>query len=154
LDWTFANPHGLSSSLMNRLFPNSSFGVDRILVVDDIPDNYFLLQTVLEEEGYQVEVAENGRCALDKIESHPPDLVLLDVMMPGMNGFEVTRRIRQNSQLPFIPILLVTGYTDVTSAEGFEVGADAFIHKPIDFDDLLSRIRTILPPKDKIEPLA
>ncbi len=70
--------------------------VDRILVVDDLPDNYFLLQTVLESEGYEVEVADNGRVALESIASHPPDLVLLDVMMPEMNGFEVTRRLRQN----------------------------------------------------------
>ena len=70
--------------------------VDRILVVDDIPDNYFLLQTVLESEGYSVEVADSGRSALESIAFHPPDLVLLDVMMPEMNGFEVTRLINSS----------------------------------------------------------
>ncbi len=119
---------------------------DRILVVDDLPDNYVLLQTLLETEGYQVEVADNGQAALASITSHPPDLVLLDVMMPEMNGFEVTRRIRQDSNLPFIPILLVTGYSEPTPADGFDVGADGFIRKPIDFDYLLSCIRTILQP--------
>lgn len=112
--------------------------LDRILVVDDIPDNSFLLQTILESEGYQVEVAENGRAALEKVVAAPPDLVLLDVMMPGMNGFEVTRCIRQNPSLPFIPILLVTGYDQFSPADGFEVGADDFIRKPIDFERLLS----------------
>ena len=126
--------------------------VDRILVVDDIPDNCFLLQTVLESEGYEVEVANNGRVALESITSHPPDLVLLDVMMPEMNGFEVTRRLRQNSSLPFIPILLVTGYSEPTPADGFDVGADGFIRKPIDFDDLLDKIRIILQPKNLMEP--
>lgn len=126
--------------------------VDRILVVDDLPDNYFLLQTVLEIEGYVVEVADSGYAALESIAAHPPDLVLLDVMMPGMNGFEVTRRLRQNPSLPFIPILLVTGYSEPTPADGFDVGADGFIRKPIDFDNLLHQIRTILQPRDLIEP--
>jgi CheY-like chemotaxis protein len=125
---------------------------DRILVVDDLPDNYVLLQTVLETEGYQVEIADNGHAALQKIASYPPDLVLLDVMMPGMNGFEVTRRIRQNPSLPFIPILLVTGYSEPTPADGFDAGADGFIRKPIDFEDLLKRVQTILQPKQLIDP--
>jgi CheY-like chemotaxis protein len=84
---------------------------------------------------------------LESIASNPPDLVLLDVMMPGMNGFEVTRRLRQNPSLPFIPILLVTGYSEPTPAVGFDVGADGFIRKPIDFDNLLHQIRTILEPR-------
>ena len=78
---------------------------DRILVVDDITDNYLLLQTLLETEGYQVEVADSGQAALAKVESNPPDLMLLDVMMADMNGYEVTQHIRQNPRLPFIPIL-------------------------------------------------
>lgn len=127
---------------------------DRILVVDDLPDNYILLQTVLEAEGYQVEVADSGYAALACIASHPPDLVLLDVMMPEMNGFEVTRRIRQNSSIPFIPILLVTGYSEPTPADGFDVGADGFVRKPIDFDGLLDRIRAILQPRDALNQFA
>ncbi|PSB26781.1 response regulator [Chlorogloea sp. CCALA 695] len=95
--------------------------IDRILVVDDLPDNYFLLQTVLESEGYIVEVADSGCTALESIASHPPDPVLLDVMMPEMNGFEVTRRLRQNPSLPFIPILLVMGYSEPTPADGFDI---------------------------------
>ncbi len=136
--------------MMNSSFPETDTQVDRILVVDDLPDNYILLQTVLENEGYQVEVADSGQAALEKIASHPPDLVLLDVMMPEMNGFEVTRRIRQNPDLPFIPILLVTGYTDPLPADGFDAGADGFIRKPIDFDYLLNRIQAILEPQETI----
>ena len=125
--------------------PSHPSKADRILVVDDIADNSFLLQTVLEEEGYCVDVADNGRLALQKIASEPPDLVLLDIMMPEMNGFEVTRNIRQNPALPYIPVLLVTGYTEPTPGDGFDVGADGFIQKPINFDILLRRIREILP---------
>lgn len=136
----------IHSSYMSGFPHELAPDVDRILVVDDIIDNSFLLQTVLEGEGFQVEVADSGRAALDKIEVAPPDLVLLDVMMPGMNGFEVTRRIRQNPSLPFIPILLITGYSEPTASEGFDMGADGFIRKPIDFDQLLDRIRSILQP--------
>ncbi|HEY9747262.1 MAG TPA: response regulator [Allocoleopsis sp.] len=127
---------------------------DRILVVDDLPDNYLLLQTVLEAEGYQVEVADSGYTALESIASHPPDLVLLDVMMPEMNGFEVTRQIRQNPSIPFIPILLVTGYSEPTPADGFDVGADEFIRKPINLDELLDRIRAILQPRGALNQFA
>ena len=96
---------------MNSLSSKPESQTDCILVVDDLSDNSFLLQTVLENEGYQVEVANSGQAALDRIAEHPPELVLLDVMMPEMNGFEVTRQIRKNTHLPFIPILLVTGYS-------------------------------------------
>ncbi len=126
--------------------------VDRILVVDALPNNYFLLQTFLEMEGYVAEVADSGRAALESIAFHPPDLVLLDMMILEMNGFEVTRRLRQNPALPFIPILLVTGYSEPTPTDGFDVRADGFIRKPIDFDDLLNKIRTILQPRNLIEP--
>ncbi len=73
-------------------------------------------------------------------------------MMPEMNGFEVTQCIRQNPALPFIPILLVTGYGEPDPAAGFDVGADGFIRKPIDFDHLLNQIQTILLPRDLINP--
>lgn len=132
---------------MNTSQVNASSAVDRILVVDDIPDNSFLLQTILEGEGFEVEVADSGQGALRKIVASPPDLVLLDVMMPGMNGFEVARLIRQNLALPYIPILLITGYTEPTSADAFDVGVDGFIQKPIDFDVLLDRIHEILQPR-------
>ncbi|PZV16329.1 MAG: response regulator [Leptolyngbya sp.] len=137
---------------MNSLSSEIAPQVDCILVVDDLSDNSFLLQTVLENEGYQVEVANSGQSALDKIAAHPPELVLLDVMMPEMNGFEVTRQIRKNHHLPFIPILLVTGYSALMPAEGFDAGADGFVRKPIDFENLLDQIKTILQPSHLIDP--
>lgn len=137
--------------ILKIVFPEMNSTIDRILVVDDIADNLLLLQTILESEGYQVELANSGQAALNKIKTAPPDLVLLDVMMPEMNGFQVTQQVRQDPSLPFIPILLVTGYTEPTPAEGYDVGADGFIRKPIDFDELLNRIRSILQPKHCLE---
>ena len=114
----------------------------RILVVDDAVDNLFLLQTVLDLEGYQVEIADSGKAALAKIELQLPDLLLLDVMMPGMNGIEVVQQIRQNRNLPFIPVILVTGCDRFSEFE--ELDIEDFIAKPIDFDNLLLRVGTIL----------
>lgn len=125
--------------------------VDRILVVDDTPDNCLLIQAILQDEGYEVELAESGREALDKIDQAPPDLVLLDVMMPGMDGYEVTRRIRDNTKLPFMPILLTTAYDQPSVAQGLDTGADDFIRKPVHFDELLARVRALLRLKHSVD---
>ncbi|HEY9726707.1 MAG TPA: response regulator [Chroococcales cyanobacterium] len=120
----------------------------RILVVDDIEDNVSLLQVILTEEGYEVDTAIDGKSALAKVEASPPDLVLLDAMMPKMDGYEVTRRIRQNNKLPFIPILLITAYIEADVPKGLELGANDFIRKPIDYDELLARVKSTLRLKD------
>jgi DNA-binding response OmpR family regulator len=120
----------------------------RILVVDDIEDNLSLLQAILAEEGYEVDIAKNGKSALAKIEASPPDLLLLDAMMPGMNGYEVTRRIRQNNALPYIPILMITAYENANVPQGLDLGANDFIRKPIDFDELMARVKASLRLKD------
>lgn len=133
---------------MKSLDLPSDSQVERILVVDDTPDNLFLIETVLQAEGYQVEVADNGQDALSLIEAEPPALLLLDVMMPGMHGYEVVRRIRQNSNLPFIPIILITGCEQLDTSEQFDVAVEGFICKPIDFDELLKHVSTILAMKD------
>ena len=127
---------------MNSLQLVSVAPTKRILVVDDAVDNLFLLQTVLEVEGYQVEIADSGKAALAKIELQPPDLLLQDVMMPGMNGIEVVQHIRQNMNLPFIPVILVTGCDRPCESE--ELDIEDFIAKPIDFGKLLLRVGTIL----------
>ena len=126
----------------------------RILVVDDIADNIFLLQTILEAEGYMVDTASSGLSALARIKNSPPDLVLLDVMMPDMNGYEVTQRIRQNDRLPFIPIMLVTAHEEATARRGLAFGANDFIRKPIDFDELLTRVKAFLQLKRTEKPSA
>ncbi len=133
---------------MKSLDLPSDSQVEHILVVDDTPDNLFLIETVLQAEGYQVEVADNGQDALSMISAEPPALLLLDVMMPGMHGYEVVRRIRQNSNLPFIPIILITGCEQLDTSEQFDVAVEGFISKPIDFDELLKHVSTILAMKD------
>ncbi len=126
--------------------------IDRILAVDDSSDNLFLVQTILEDKGYKVSLAESGHEALAQIEKEPPDLILLDVMMPGMDGYEVTRRVRQGHQrLGFIPILLITAHQQSSVVEGLDAGADDFIRKPVDMDELLARVRSLLRLKHSID---
>ncbi|HEY9607431.1 MAG TPA: hybrid sensor histidine kinase/response regulator [Allocoleopsis sp.] len=136
---------------MNPSVPTHPSKTDHILVVDDSPDNLFLVQTILEEEGYEITLAEDGRSALAQIEQSPPDLVLLDVMMPEMDGFEVTKRIRENPKLPFMPILLITASNQPSVVKGLDSGADDFIRKPVEFDELLARVRSLLRLKHAID---
>lgn len=116
-----------------------------ILVVDDSPDNVFLIKTILEEEGYTVSTAEDGFSALAQLQASPCDLVLLDLMMPGMDGYEVTRRVRGEMKLQqYIPILLITAHDAPNVAHGLDLGADDFIRKPVTMDELLARVRSLL----------
>ncbi|MCW5318717.1 response regulator [Nostoc sp. KVJ3] len=116
----------------------------RILLVDDSADSLRLLQVTLKLKGYNVIIADSGAEALLKIAESPPDLVLLDVVMPDMDGYEVTRQIKHNSNLPFIPILLVTGFEKSSVVKGLDAGADEFIRKPVDKKELLARVRALL----------
>src|SRR5207247_9540198 len=104
-----------------------------------------LVRARLEAWGYESESAGDGAEALEKIERRPPDLVLLDVMMPKMDGMEVARRVKGNSSLPFIPIIMQTAL-DATEnkVEGLEAGADDYITKPIDFPELKARLQSML----------
>ncbi|NJN85274.1 MAG: response regulator [Leptolyngbyaceae cyanobacterium SL_7_1] len=124
---------------------------DRILVVDDIPDNLFLIKAILDDEGYEIQLVSDGIAALDQINQTPPDLVLLDIMMPGMDGYEVSGRIRQSTKLPYIPILLITAHGESSLVRGLDSGADDFIRKPLDVDELLARVRSLLRLKHTID---
>jgi len=119
----------------------SSVQTDYILVVDDLADNRFLLKAILEAEGYNVELASSGAAALAQAEAVLPKLMLLDVMMPEMSGYEVTQRVRQSTKLASLPVVLITAYGQESAKTGKAVGANDFICKPFDFDELIKRIR-------------
>ncbi|QUY45502.1 cell wall metabolism sensor histidine kinase WalK [Acaryochloris marina] len=132
----------------------SPYPVDQqvhILVVDDAYENLCFIQAVLETEGYQVSLAENGQVALEQFQMSLPHLVLSDVMMPGMNGTELTRQIRKQKDLPFIPILLITAQEQSDVVEGLDAGADDFIKKPVEITELLARVRSLLRLKHSID---
>jgi CheY-like chemotaxis protein len=116
----------------------------RILVVDDLEDNLFLMKTLLESEGYEVDTAESGLDALEKVQISQPDLMLLDIMMPGMNGYEVASAIRQCDHLKSIPILFVTAHGNGMVAQTLPHEVSGFIRKPIDFDELLANVQTYI----------
>ncbi|OQX88946.1 hypothetical protein B6D60_00615 [candidate division KSB1 bacterium 4484_87] len=116
-----------------------------VLVVDDLPLNRKLQRLFLTEGGYRVIFAEDGIEALQKVKKHSPDLILLDVMMPRMDGFQVCRHIKNNSQTRFIPIILVTALNEIESKiKGIEAGADDFIAKPFNKLELLARVKSLL----------
>jgi adenylate cyclase len=112
-----------------------------VLVVDDEPQNRTLLRDPLEAFGYRVEEAENGRQALEKIAAHPPDVILLDLMMPDMDGFEVCRRLKVDLKTAHIPILMVTALSERGDRlQGIRAGANDFLNKPIDIQDVILRV--------------
>jgi len=121
-------------------------GKFEVLVVDDDPDKLNLLKVALSMEGYLVRTASNGRQALAAVDSYPPDLIITDIMMPEMDGYELARRIRENPQTKFIPLILQTaGRHDPDDVRlGAEVGALGFVTDPTDLDLLLARARTLL----------
>ncbi|HET7550401.1 MAG TPA: diguanylate cyclase [Gemmatimonadaceae bacterium] len=117
----------------------------RVLIVDDHPDNVEVLRARLEAMGYRTVCAGDGEEALDKVHASPPDLILLDVMMPRLDGNEVARRIKADKNLPFIPIIMQTALDSVENkVEGLGAGADDYITKPINFDELQARVRAML----------
>jgi len=116
-----------------------------ILVVDDQPQNIELLEAYLALQDYEIVTAVSGKEALWQIYGHPIDLVLLDVMMPGMDGFEVIRRVRQDDANRLLPIILVTALRETEDrVKGIEAGCDDFISKPVDKMELLARVRSLL----------
>ncbi len=127
--------------------PHGAASVDsaHILVVDDHEDNIEVLRARLEAWGFKTSTAMSGSEALKLVDNNPPDLILLDVMMPEISGIEVARLIKGNPNLPFIPIIMQTALDSTENkVEGLEAGADDYITKPIDFAELKARLRSML----------
>lgn len=118
---------------------------DLVLVVDDEPCVRELLVRLLEREGYAVQQAPSGEAAMEALERQPPDLILLDVTLPGMSGVDVCREVRQRNSCELLPIALITGRADsVSRILGLEAGANDFVSKPFEPQVLVARIRSLL----------
>ena len=124
----------------------------RILIVDDQPTSVKMLAAKLTNEYYQVLTAADGSAALEAVERDAPDLVLLDVMMPGMDGFDVCRRIKQNPKHTHIPVVIVTALgSQEDRVRGLKAGADDFLTKPVDDTTLFARVRSLVRLKHMLE---
>ncbi len=126
----------------------------RILIVDDLPENLEILTSLLEPEGYLVETAQDGQEGLEKALASPPDLILMDVSMPRMTGFEACRRLKADERTQLVPIVLVTGLgARDDRIEGIAAGCDDFLSKPVDFEQLIARTRSALRTKALVDQL-
>jgi len=115
-----------------------------VLVVDDLAQNVRLLEAVLSPKGFRVAVASSGEEALDVLGREDPDVVLLDILMPGMDGYEVCRRIRQDPGTAFLPVIMITASGEEEKVRAIEAGADDFVSKPFDQAELLARVRSLV----------
>ena len=126
----------------------------RILVVDDNPDNILLTGELLGSRGYQVRTASSGDAALALIREQHPDLILLDVIMPGKSGYDLCRELKEDPTTRLIPIVMITGLTDREDRiRGIEAGADEFLNKPIFPEELFARVRSLLKLKEFTDEL-
>jgi two-component system, cell cycle response regulator DivK len=117
-----------------------------ILVIEDHEDNRRIMHDLLTRKGYEVIEAVNGLEGVDAAETHRPDLILLDIQLPGIDGYEATRRIKANPNLQMIPIIVVTSYAlSGDDMKAFEAGCDAYVAKPFSPRDLLAKVREYLP---------
>jgi DNA-binding response OmpR family regulator len=117
----------------------------RILIVDDEPNIVISLEFLMKREGYEVAVAADGEAALRALAAETPDLVVLDVMLPRMNGFEVCRRIRADPRLGGVKVVMLSARgRDSEVAKGLALGADAYVTKPFSTKDLVAQIRKLL----------
>jgi adenylate cyclase len=123
-------------------------GPRTLLAVDDIPQNLKVLDAILTPRGYRLITASSGAEALEKVASEHPDLLLLDIVMPGMTGYDVCRTLRESPETRMLPIVMVTASEHAEKVKAIEAGADDFIAKPVDSNELLARVRSLLRVKE------
>lgn len=129
--------------------------MSRIFVVDDEPDVIELLRTILEAEGFEVEATTDGRSALPRIVDRPPDLLLLDLMMPDMDGFELLKLVRQDPRGRDVRVLILSARTaPQDQLESLQLGANAYVFKPFSPRDLVRQVRSLLPSHGEGTPRA
>ncbi|MCL4868536.1 MAG: response regulator [Anaerolineae bacterium] len=148
---TVGQPHPLSRDHSLRIT-----GVDlsqAVLVVDDEPMARTLLRLMLVRAGYEVFEAEDGYDALDKVKLHPPDVMILDVMMPGIDGFQVCEELRRQERTASMPIIMLSAKTDLDSVNrGLRAGATKYLTKPVSPEDLTQHVHEVLVPKQITTP--
>ncbi len=128
--------------------------VPRILIVDDNRDNAYLLKELLSRYDYEIATTNNAEEAEEDIRANPPDLILLDVVMPGRSGYELCQELKSRPETRLIPIVLITGLTDrEDKIRGIEVGADDFLNKPIFPEELFARVKSLLKLKEFTDEL-
>jgi putative two-component system response regulator len=126
----------------------------RILLVDDLPENREILAGLLEPEGHMIELAVDGQDAVERALANPPDLILMDVNMPRMTGFEACRLLKNDERTHLVPIVIVTGLMERQDrVEGIEAGCDDFLTKPVDNEQLMARTRNLLRTKALVDEL-
>jgi len=117
----------------------------KILIVDDSSVNNYLLENILEEKGYELQIAFDGKEALNFLNNDPPDLVLLDIMMPGIDGYEILNKINSDKNLKGIPVIMVTSKTEPQDKQkAMDIGAIDYVEKPIDIDFLIKKVENAL----------
>ncbi len=120
----------------------------KVLLVEDNPQNRYLITFLLEKSGYEVVIAEDGEEAVEAVPQHRPDVILMDVQLPKIDGYEATRRIKSDERFSAIPVLALTAHSmKGDRAKALEAGCDDYITKPVDIDVLLRRIEEVLGPQ-------
>ncbi|NPE29406.1 response regulator [Methanococcoides sp. SA1] len=140
-----ADQLSVSEDIVNRTIGSLSDTRQKVLIVDDEPDAVIATKRALEADGYNVIEANNGAMAFDVLKSDIPDVILLDVMMPDMDGFEVCRRLKEEPLYENIPVIMLTAKGETNDKiEGLDIGADDYMTKPFNLKELKARIKTVL----------